>query len=177
MIVASGSFKVDGNTITVDPSLTHNEQVADFSGGKVTITVKTTSGTTKTFDLTDNGSYLLNLQNDTLIGGIVNYGSTERPGSIGADQLNHIIDSTKQLIAGQNASDERKTYFVPPFTIKKVSAQDNAKIIGSFNGIPHDNDADGSGKAPEVYKFFTTKQKREKIEELEKEQQKLKSVG
>ncbi len=177
MIVASGSLTVNGNTIKVDPSLTHNEQEAFFTGDKVTLTVEVTNGTPKTFDLTDNGSYLLNLQNDTLIGGVVNYGASGMPGSISSELLDHIIDSTKQLMAGLNASDEKKTYFLPPFTLKKVSATDNAKIIGSFHGIPYSNEPDGSGKIPEVYKFFTNKQKRETLDDLEKQRQKLKSVG
>ena len=176
-IVASGGLTVNDKSIKVDPGFTHNEKEITFSGDKVTLTVESTNGTSKTFDLTENGSYLLNLQADTLIGGIVNYGAAGMPGSITSEQLDHIIDSTRQLMSGQNASDEKKTYFLPPFTAKKVSAEDNAKIIGSFHGIPYNNEADGSGKIPEIYKFFTNKQKREKIEELEQQRQKLKSVG
>jgi hypothetical protein len=108
---------------------------------------------------------------------VVNYGAAGMPGSISSDLLDHIIDSTKQLMAGQNASDEKKTFFLPPFTLKKLSTQDNAKIIGSFHGIPYSNDPDASGKIPEVYKFFTNKQKRETVEDLEKQRLKLKSVG
>jgi hypothetical protein len=177
MVMASGELTADGNTIKVDPSLTHNEKELVFTGDKVTLTVQSTNGTSKTFDLTENGSYLLNLQMDTLIGGIVNYGAGDgMPGSITSDQLDHIIDSTKQLMAGQNASDEKKSYFLPPFTIKKLTTQDNAKIIGSFKGIPYSNEPDASGKIPEVYKFFTNKQKRETLNDLMAQREKLKAV-
>jgi hypothetical protein len=175
-IVASGKVTVTDNTIRVDPGFTHNEQEATFNGDKVTLTVTSTKGDNKTFDLTENGSYLLNLQTDTLIGGVVNYGSSGMPGSITSDQLDHIIDSTQQLMEGKNASEANKTFFLTPFTIKKISAQDNARIIGSFNGIPYSNDPDASGKTPEVYKFFTNKQKRETLTDLMTQREKLKSV-
>lgn len=175
-IVVSGKVTVTDNKISVDPGLTHNEQEVDFSGSKVTLTVESTNGTNKTFDLTENGSYLLNLQSDTLIGSVVNYGATGRAGSISSDEMDHIIDSTRQLMEGKNASDEKKTFFLPPFTIKKISPQDNARIIGSFNGIPYSNEPDGSGKTPEVFKFFTNKQKRETLTDLMTQREKLKSV-
>src|SRR5258705_8050757 len=75
VIMASGKITVTDKTIQLDPSLTHNEQEVIFKDDKLTLTVQSTGGTSKTFDLTDNGTYLLNLQTDTLIGGIVNYGS------------------------------------------------------------------------------------------------------
>lgn len=175
-IVVSGKVTVTDNTITVDPGFTHNEQEVNFSGAKVTLTVNSTKGTSKTFDLTEDGSYLLNLQTDTLIGSVVNYGATGRAGSISSEEMDHIIDSTRQLMEGKNASDANKTFFLPPFTIKKISAADNARIIGSFNGIPYSNEPDASGKTPEVFKFFTNKQKRETLTELLIQREKLKSV-
>ena len=100
-IVASGSLTVNDKSIKIDPGFTHNEKEVTFSGDKVTLTVESTNGTSKTFDLTENGSYLLNLQTDTLIGGIVNYGDGGMPGSITSELLDHIIDSTQKLMAGQ----------------------------------------------------------------------------
>jgi len=175
-IVVSGKVTVTDNTISVVPGFTHNEQEVNFSGDKVTLTVTSTKGDNKTFDLTENGSYLLNLQTDTLIGGVVNYGATGRAGSITSEEMDRIIDSTRQLMEGKNASDASKTFFLPPFTIKKISPTDNAKIIGSFNGIPYSNDPDASGKTVEVFKFFTNKQKRETLTELMTQREKLKSV-
>ncbi|MBS1564679.1 MAG: hypothetical protein JST39_09835 [Bacteroidetes bacterium] len=176
-IVASGKVSVKDNIISLDPGMTHNETEQDFSGSKVTLTVNSSKGESKTFDLTEDGTYLLNLQTDTLIGGVVNYGEGGgRPGSISAEFLDHIIDSTQQLMAGKNASDASKTFFLPPFTVKKISAADNARIVGSFNGIPNSNEPDASGKTPEVFKFFTNKQKRETLTELITQREKLKSV-
>ncbi len=174
-IMASGKFTVEGKTIKIEPSLTHTEQEVVFKEDKVTLTVQSTDGNNKTFDLPANGVYLLNLQADTLIGGKVNYGSTGMPTNISIQELEHIIDSTKQLMAGLNASDARMTYFLPPFTIKKVSDQPNAKVIGPYKGIPYQVDADNSGKIPDIIKFFSNKQKRETLKDLEAERAKARS--
>ncbi|GAC1424466.1 MAG: hypothetical protein NVSMB7_00440 [Chitinophagaceae bacterium] len=166
VVMVSGKLTVTDKTIQLEPSLTHNEQELIFKDDKLTLTVQSTGVPNKTFDLTDNGVYVLNLQTDTLTGGIVNYGTSGRPGSITAEQLDHIIDSTQQLLQGTNTSDAKGTYFLPPFTIKKVSAKTNTKIIGSFKGIPYSNEADNSGMIPDVVKFFTNKQKRETLNDL-----------
>ena len=176
VIMASGKLTVTDKNIELDPSLTHNEQTLFFKEDKLTLTVKSTAGTSKTFDLTDNGVYLLNLQTDTLIGGIVNYGAAGMPGSISAEQLDHIIDSTQQLMQGTNANDAKGTYFITPFSIKKVSAKGNTKVIGSFKGIPYKNEVDSDGNLPDVIKFFSVKQKRETLKDLMEQRAKIKKV-
>lgn len=173
VVMASGKLTVTDKLIELDPSFSHNEQELMFKDDKLTITVKSTAGVNKTFDLTENGVYVLNLQNDTLTGGMVNYGASGRPGSITAEQRDHIIDSTQQLLLGRNVSDANGTYFLPPFTIKKVSAKMNTKIIGSFKGIPYSNSPDDSGSVPDVIKFSTNKEKRETLKELDNQKIKI----
>lgn len=173
-IMASGKITVTDKTVALDPSLTHNEQDISFTDDKLTLTVKSTAGTSKTFDLAENGVYVLNLQTDTLIGGIVNYGSIGVPGSISAEQLDHIIDSTRQLMQGLNASDAKSTFFITPFSLKKVSAKTNTKVIGSYKGIPYKIEADNDGTVPVVIKFFSTKQKRETLDDLMQQRAKIK---
>lgn len=176
LVTVSGKISVTDKTITVDPSMSHNEQELIFTDPKLTLTVKGNPGGDKTFDLTDDGVYLLNLQSDTLIGGPVNYGQTGTPGSITELEMDHIIDSTKQLMAGQSPSDGKGNFFLPPGTLKKISTKRNARIIGSFKGIPLNIEADNNGVMPEVFKFFTNKQKRETLNDLETQRGKLKKV-
>lgn len=173
VVMASGKLTVTDKTIELDPSMSHNEQDLIFKDDKLTLTVKSIAGTSKTFDLTENGVYVLNLQTDTLTGGMVNYGATGRAGSITAEQRDKIIDSTEQLLLGKNASDANGTYFLPPFTIKKVSAKANTKIIGSFKGIPYSNSADDTGSVPDVIKFSTNKEKRQTLKELDSQKIKI----
>lgn len=166
VVMSSGKMKAAGKTINFEPGGQHNELTLDFKDSeKVTVTVKSNGGD-KTFDLPDNGIYLLNLKSDTMIGSQVNFGSGGMPTSISTEQLQHIIDSTHQLIMGQNASDEKRTYFLAPGNIKKISANLSARLLGPYNAIPYKVDADKDGKAPEIYKFFTNKQKREALDEL-----------
>jgi hypothetical protein len=176
VVMASGNLTVTDKIIKIEPSLRHNEEELILKGEKITLTVQGEAGGDKNFDLTDNGVYLLNLQSDTLIGGLVNYGATGMPGSITGEQLDHIIDSTKQLMEGLNANDAKGTFFLLPLSIKKITAKNNAKIIGSFKGIPYKIEPDNSGNIPEVFKFFTTRQKRETLNDLMQQKAKIKNM-
>ncbi len=173
IVMASGKLTVNDKIIKIEPGFTHNEQELIFKEDKVTLQVESTDGVKKTLDLTENGVFVLNLQKDTLIGGIVNYGASGRPGEITKEAMDKMIDSTKQLMAGLNVSDAAKTYFLPPFTIKKITDAAGAKVVGSANGIPYKIEVDADGKAQEVYKFFTNKQKRETLDDLLEQRKKI----
>lgn len=161
--MANGKLTIDQSKqkLKLDPSNTHNEEELVFnSGDKVTISVETPDGT-KTFDVTNDGTYLLNLKVDTLTGGIVNYSSAGRASSMSREQLDHMIDSTQQLIEGKNVSDASKNYFIIPGNLKKITDNTNARIVGPYKGIPYQVE-----EGAEVYKFFTNKQQRESLGDL-----------
>lgn len=174
LIMASGSLTVDDKdqkNIKVEPGTRHTEKEILLDGNdKQTLTVQGLDGN-KTFDVTESGHYVLNLKPDTLVGGMVRYGTGGRSSNLTGEDVDHIIDSTQKLMLGQNASDDNKTYFIVPFSIKKISANTESRIIGPYNGIPGTVDSD-AGKTPEMYKFFTNKQKRESVEDLIKERKK-----
>ena|SRR2546421_9577715 len=173
-ILANGKFKVNESQkkIILEPSNTHVEQELTFNApDKVILSVETPGGT-KTFDMPDNGSYVLNLKVDTLTGGLVNYGTSGRAASMSGEQFDKMIDSTKQLIEGRNANDQKKTFFIVPFSIKKISGATVVKVVGPYKGIPYSVEADNSGRVPEVYKFFTNKQQRESLDDLMKRMKK-----
>ena len=167
VVMSSGKIKVDPNTktVTLEPGTQHNEAEIVLSDKDKGVTVKSPAGE-QTFEAPENGLYLLNLKTDTLIGNIVNFGNGGMPASISNEQLEHMIDSTRQLINGLNASDANKTYFLQPQSIKRITANLNAQLINPYNGIPYQVQADQEGHMPEIYKFFTAKQKRESLEEL-----------
>ena|SRR5438105_3619795 len=168
-VMSSGKIQVDNNTntITFEPGTQHNEAEITLSDKDKTVTVKTTAGD-KNYDVPENGLYLLNLKSDTLLGNVVNFGSGGVPTSISNEQLQHILDSTQQFINGQNASDERKTYFIVPGSVKKLTSNVSAQVINPYKNIPYKVEADKNGNPPEIYKFFTIKQKRESLGELMK---------
>lgn len=167
VVMSSGKIQVDKDTktITFEPGTQHNEAELSLGANDKSVTVKSSAGD-KTYDVPENGLYLLNLKSDTLIGNLVNFGSSGVPASITTEQLQHIVDSTRQLINGENASDERKTYFIVPNSIKKLTTNLNAQLLNPYKNIPYKVEADKEGKAPEIYKFSTNKQKRESLEEL-----------
>jgi hypothetical protein len=175
LIMASGKITVDEKdqkNIKLEPGTTHNEKEIILSGGdKETLTVQAASGN-KTYEVNEPGIYVLNLKPDTLVGGQVKYGTGNRTSNLTGEDVDRIIDSTQKLINGQNASDDNRTYFILPFTIKKITGNSESRIIGPYNGIPASLDAGSSGKAPEMYKLFTTKQKRESLEALIQERKK-----
>jgi hypothetical protein len=165
-IMASGKLSLDEATkvVTLSSGTQHNEVDLVLTDKDKGVTVKGPDGE-HVYETPDGGVYVVNLKTDTLIGSIVNFGEG-RATSISNEQLEHIIDSTQQLINGQNASDEKKTYFVVPKTIKKLTANSNAQVINPYNNIPGSVEVDKDGKTPEIYKFFTAKQKRESLNEL-----------
>lgn len=167
-IMATGKLKVndqDTKNITLAAGTTHYEQEIYIpESGKVTISVKTPDGV-KTFDADGDGLFLLNLQKDTLIGGLVNYSGSESTAKLTAADVAQMVDSTQALLLGKNASDANKTYWVIPFTIKKISDHHEAKLIGPYYPIPS-TVSSGSGKTPEVYKFNTNKDKRATLDKL-----------
>jgi hypothetical protein len=166
-VMSSGKMQVDEatKTITLTPGNQHNEAELTLTEKDKAITVKSAEGD-NSFEVPEAGLYILNLKTDTLIGNLVNFGNGGAPTSISTEQLEHIIDSTQQLINGQNASDEKKTYFIVPKTIKKLTTNTNAQLINPYKNIPYKVEADKDGKAPEIYKFFTAMQKRESLNEL-----------
>ena len=172
VIMASGKVILEGNTISLDPSFTHTEADQTFKDDKLQLTLKKTGDPDKTFTLDQDGVYVINLQNDTLIGSTINYGEQGRPGRITAEMLDHIIDSTKALMNGSSTA--KDAYFLPPLTLKKVSDKLNTKVIGAYKGIPYSNEADNTGKVPDVIKFFTNKDKREALEDLINQKEKIK---
>lgn len=171
LIISSGKLKVDEQNqklVVFEPGGQHNEQELTFNeSGAVTIMVRTPKGEVS-FVMPESGAYLLNLKTDTVVGGAVTFGTAGRPAYISAEQLDQMIDSTKKLMIGANTSDEKKTYFLPPMTIKKISASANASLLSPYKLIPAKIEVDEKGNAPEVYKFFTNTQKREALADLMK---------
>ncbi len=166
VIMSSGQVTVDNKNIKLEPGMQHNEQTVDFNGnGRVVLNIQTTDGT-DTIGIEDNGLYILNLKlQDTLVGEALNYGAASARTRVSDEELTHLIDSTRKLILGMGASDETKTYFILPHTIKKISTDLDAIVVGPFEGIPYQVDKK-NGKIPEVYKLFTNKQQRATLLEL-----------
>jgi hypothetical protein len=168
VVWSNGKIELDAankTTINFEPSNRHNELEVPLTADDKKITIKTAAGD-KTYDLPEDGLYLLNLKVDTVIGSIVNFTGSQQRTNIGTEELNFLIDSTKKLMSGEGASDAKKTYWVPPNSIKKITTNISGTLLSPYKNIPYEVTPDEKGNAPEFYKFFTNSQKRETLKEL-----------
>ena len=168
VVWSSGNMVLDPankTTINFEPGNRHNEEVITLTGSDKSITVKSPSGD-KTYEIPDNATYLLNLKADTVIGSYVNFGSGQGATKLDAETLDRMIDSTQKLMTGEGASEANKSYNLPPNSIKKISTNLSANLLSPYKNIPYEVTPDEKGNAPEYYKFFTNKQKREALKEL-----------
>ncbi len=166
VVMASGKINAAGDVLTYEPGTQHNETSINLQGDK--LTVKNGSDS-KDYPVTEAGTWLLNLQKDTLIGSVQNYGESDsREGSITQEALMERMDSLRQLTLGTNVSAAKKNHFLEPGSLKKISAEDNAIIVGPFKGMPASLTPGKDGKTPEVYKFITNNDARETLGRLEK---------
>lgn len=168
IVMTSGKIKIDKANPTVielSPSNQSNVDSLAFGEEKVTITVKGPDGD-KTYDLPENGVYVLNLKKDTITGSAVNFGSAGMPTAISGVELDNIIDSTQKVLLGQNVSDANKTFWLTPYSIKKITANLQAKVLDPATAIPYRISVPKDGSAPEYYKFITNSEKRETLNDL-----------
>ena len=162
--MASGKIKVEGETISFEPGYQHNEATVTIKGDKLVIN---SGGVSKDYPVATAGTWLLNLQNDTLIGSFQSFGeASTREGKITQDQLQQRMDSLQQLMVGANVSAAKKNFFLAPKDLKQVSSAENVIIVGPFKGMPASLQPDKDGNIPEVYKFVTNKDARETLDRL-----------
>lgn len=168
MVISKGKATIDvtGKTIAVkDGAGSEEAEMLYNTADKVVLKVKSEDKEVA-IDIPENGYYILNTKNDTLIGSYQNYteaGSpTDTSKMITQEMIQQSIDSLIALTEGKNVSTANKNYYVLPFTAVKVTNNVNAFIVGPFHNITTiEKDGD---KMPEVYRFFSIKEIREKIE-------------
>jgi hypothetical protein len=161
IIMASGKIEVTGNTINLNPGTTHNELTMDAED-KINVT---SPAGNKEFPLNEEGLYLLNLKNDTLVGSYQRTGTDNSQIVISQEDLFTRVDSLNKLIRGQNVSEAARNYNVPPLTIAKITKNTDAQVIGPYRKLPASFDP---SREHEVYKFYTTKEVVEIIEKVNK---------
>ena len=166
MVYASSDIQTDNTktNITVTDGSTHHEQELDFPGGDpVTLNVQSPQGKFA-LNATEDGLYVANLKNDTVIGSYQHVGA-DNAGKISQDALKQKLDSLQKLLLGENVSAANRNYFITPGKIVKISNEPQGKVFGPFTTIPGSFDA---GSVPEIYKFYSIKEVREIVGNLAK---------
>ena len=166
LIYASSTIQADESqkNITVTEGTTHYEKELDFSGSDpVSIHIQAPGGA-YTLEAKDDGYYIANLKNDTVVGSMQRVGLTGS-NRVTQDEAIRKTDSLEKLVTGANVSEANHNYFIPPGKMVKVTTELNAKIFGPYTSIPAAFDP---GSVPELYKFYTNKETREIIDRLKK---------
>lgn len=165
LVYASSDIQTDNTktAITVGDGTTHHEQELDFKGADpVTLNIQSPAGKV-TLEAPDDGLYIANLKNDTVIGSFQHVGSDNGEAKITQDALKLKLDSLQKLVEGQNISAANRNYFILPNKIVRITGETKAKVFGPFTTIPGAFDA---GSVPEIYKFYSVKEIREIIGKL-----------
>lgn len=155
----------DKKTIRTKDDGANEETPVDITTGAAKYIVTTTEGES-TVDLPNTGLYIINAKNDTLIGGRQYYtdvATSQR--TITQVELKHKIDSIIDLTTGKNISEANKNYFLLPRTAARISDNVNAMVVGPYHRMRSAEKVDG--KDPEVYHFYSIKEIREKITEMQ----------
>jgi hypothetical protein len=168
LVYASDKIQVDESqrniTIANGDGTTHHEQELDLkTGDPVTLNVESPQGK-YTVTIPGDGLYIANLKADTVVGSRQHVG-TGGEARITQDALKQKVDSLEKLIQDQNVSEANQNYFIPPGKAVKITDETKAKVFGPFTTIPGSFDA---GSVPAIYKFYSMKEMREIIGNLQK---------
>lgn len=161
-----GTVDIEKQTVKIkDGAGSEEHDMVYNTGDKVSIKVKA-DDKEATIEIPENGYYLLNAKNDTIIGSLQNYSEQKATPDtftvITQEMIKKSIDSLIALTEGKNVSAANKNYYILPFTAAKVTDNVNATIVAPYHNITTiEKEGD---KKPEVYRFYSIKEIREKIE-------------
>lgn len=167
LVIAKGSaeISVDTKIITLKTGAGIEEKSADFnSAGKLNLQIKKEDGDLAV-EIPDNGYYMLNGMNDTIVGSYQNYGVQKTTyDTIKQETILKGIDSLQKLILGTNISAANRNFYILPYHVVKVSSNLDAFLVTPYHQMTSIEKVDN--KAPEVYRFYSVKEIRETINNL-----------
>ena len=166
-VMSKGPAQYDeaAKTISAKDGNGHDEKILNISSAEVALKLNGPTGEAS-INLKENGLYILNIKNDTIIGSLQNYVSTkQQKDMMSQDELKVKIDSLQQLVAAKNVSTASHNFFILPNQAVKITDNLDAIIVGPFHQMTTAEKVDG--KAPEVYRFYSIREIRETITKLE----------
>ena len=166
-VMSKGPAQYDeaAKTISAKDGNGHDEKILNISSAEVALKLNGPTGEAS-INLKENGLYILNIKNDTIIGSLQNYVSTkQQKDMMSQDELKVKIDSLQQLVAAKNVSTANHNFFILPNQAVKITDNLDAIIVGPFHQMTTAEKVDG--KAPEVYRFYSIREIRETITKLE----------
>lgn len=167
LVMGKGTLTARENNITLKEGSGYAETMMELSDSKETTLTIEGSGQKNVTVPAEEGFYILNLRNDTVVGARQNIGTDLSSSKvITQEELKLKIDSLVKLTTGANVSAGGSNFMLPPGSVTKVSGNPNARIYGPFTKIPGSLKPDPDGKELELFKFYTNNEMRELIEKL-----------
>ncbi len=170
LVMSRGIATIDKDAKTITATSqgnNHEEQTIAFNtSDKISLHIKSQAGE-GTIDIPENGYYVLNAKNDTIVGSYQKYSTPEEANRmITQEELKRDIDSLQQLIQNKNVSAANRNFFLPPNSAAKISDNTDAFVVGPFHQMT--SIAKEGDKEPEVYRFYNIGEIRATIEKLQK---------
>ena len=165
--MSKGEAEIDLNagTIKAKDGSGHVEKLLNIDSKKLSFKLITPAGDA-TVEMLDNGLYVINVKNDTIIGSYQKYTSASTAQKvITQESLKQKIDSLKLLIEGKNVSAANRNYFILPNQAVKISSNHLSEVVGPYHQMRSAEMVDG--KEPEIYRFYSIKEIREMIVKLQ----------
>lgn len=152
-------------TISAKDGRGHEEKIINIASADVALKLNGPTGEASV-DFKENGLYIINIKNDTIIGSKQNYVSPKlQKDMMTQDELKSKIDSLYQLTTAKNISAANHNFFILPNQAVKITDNLDAIIVGPFHQMTTAERVDG--KEPEVYRFYSIHEIRETIMKLE----------
>jgi hypothetical protein len=167
VVMSKGKADIDLNAKTIKSTdgSGHEEKTLDINSAEISFKLNTPAGEA-TVDIKENGLYVINVKNDTIIGSYQKYSSAgEANKTITQEKLKQNIDSLKLLVEGKNISTANRNYFIVPNQATKITDNKDAQVVGPYHQMRSAERIDG--KDPEIYRFYSIKEIREMIARLE----------
>ncbi len=165
--MSKGAAEVDVNagTILSKDGAGHEEQILNINSKKVSFKLTTPNGEA-TVEMLENGLYIINVKNDTIIGSYQKYTKADKAQNVLTQEvLKQKIDSLILLSEGKNVSAANRNFFILPNQATKISENNTAQVVGPYHQMRSAEMVDG--KEPEVYRFYSIKEIREMIVKLQ----------
>lgn len=167
IVMSKGAAEVntDAKTITAKDGAGHDEKTVDITGEKISFKLSSPAGDANV-ELVDNGMYVVNVKNDTIIGSYQAYADPKTvKNMVSQEELKVKIDSLIQLTEAKNISTSNRNFFLLPNTATRISPNIDAIVVGPYHKM---TSAEKIGdKDPEVYRFFSIREIREEIARLQ----------
>jgi hypothetical protein len=163
-VLGKGKIDIDVNakTVTVKEGAGTVEQTADFNSGSPVSLKLSVDGKESTIEIAENGLYILNAKNDTIVGSYQKYGEAKTKfDTIKQVMIKHSIDSLNLLIQNKNVSAANRNYYITPLSEVKITGNVDATIVSPYHRMTSLEQV--GDKAPEVYRFWSVKEIRDEV--------------